>query len=203
MRKIFITGIGTDVGKTVVAAVLTEALQADYWKPIQAGVEPITDSQVVKSLISNAKSIVHPEAVALKNAMSPHAAAVIENIEITFDKIKLPNTNNTLIIEGAGGLMVPINQSQLVVDLIPHFNAEVILVMKNYLGSINHTLLSIELLKQKQIKILGIIISGESNSVSEEFILNYCKLNLLGRVGWEKNLDKEIILKYSKNFLAV
>lgn len=200
MRKIFITAIGTDVGKTIVSAVLVEALKADYWKPIQAGCLPQTDSQLVRNLISNTESKIHPESFLLKNAMSPHAAAAIENIEITIDEIKIPETNNTLIIEGAGGLMVPINKKDLVVDLIQKLDAEVVLVVQNYLGSINHSILSIELLKQKGINVLGIIISGEENKASEEFILQYSGLKLLGRINKENTFDKSVVLKYSKAF---
>jgi len=200
MRKIFVTAIGTDVGKTIVSSVLVEALKADYWKPIQAGLIPETDTQVVKRLISNSQSKIHPEAFVLKNAMSPHAAAALENVELTIDKIKIPETNNTIIIEGAGGLMVPLNEKEMVVDLIKKLDADVVLVIQNYLGSINHTLLSIELLKQKGVKVLGIIINGEKNSASEELILNYSGFKLLGRLNKETSFDKDVVLKYAKAF---
>ncbi len=200
MRKIFVTGIGTDVGKTIVSAVLVEALKADYWKPIQAGTIPTTDSLLVKELIFNTQSKIYPEAFLLREPMSPHAAAELEHVEITIDKVKVPETTNTLIIEGAGGLMVPLNKNELVIDLIKKCDAEVILVIQNYLGSINHSLLSIELLKQKKAKILGVIISGNENKASEEFILNYSRLKLLGRINKEVTFDKSVILKYIEVF---
>ncbi len=108
MNRIFITGIGTDVGKTVVAAIVTEALQADYWKPIQSGLEE-TDRGTIQSLITNNKTVIHPEAYRLKTPMSPHKSAQIDGIDIDLDKIIRPKTKNTLVIEGAGGLLVPLN----------------------------------------------------------------------------------------------
>ena len=152
MRKIFVTGIGTDVGKTIASAIITEALQADYWKPIQAGLYPLTDKEKVKSLISNKTSVFHPESYLLKEPMSPHAAAEMEGVTIDLNTIIVPATKNTLIIEGAGGIMVPINNHSFVLDLIEKLNAEVVLVVQNYLGCINHSLLTINALKQKGIK---------------------------------------------------
>ncbi|HET6225481.1 MAG TPA: dethiobiotin synthase, partial [Bacteroidia bacterium] len=143
MKTIFVTGIGTDVGKTIVSAVLVEALKADYWKPVQTGSFFSRDTTEVKRIVSNTKSQFFPESYLLKQPMSPHAAAELEGLEIQIDQIKLPATNNHLIIEGAGGLMVPLNRKYFMIDLIEKFNAEVILVVKNYLGSINHTLLSV------------------------------------------------------------
>ena len=154
MRKIFVTGIGTDVGKTVVSAILTEALEADYWKPVQAGDLDQSDSIKVKDLISNEKTIIHPEGIKLNSPMSPHAAADIDNVEIDLKEFNLPKTHNNLIIEGAGGLMVPLNDNDLIVDLIEQLEAEVVLVSQNYLGSINHTILSIEVLKNRGIKLI-------------------------------------------------
>src|ERR1035437_9180860 len=149
MRKIFVTGIGTDVGKTVVSAVLVEALKADYWKPIQTGNFFSTDTAKIKKWITNTESVIHPETYNLKQYMSPHAAAELEGVEIGLDNITLPPTNNTLIIEGAGGLMVPLNRKEFMIDMIGKFDAEVILVIQNYLGSINHSLLSIDAIKKR------------------------------------------------------
>ncbi|MFH0867509.1 MAG: dethiobiotin synthase, partial [Bacteroidota bacterium] len=134
MKNYFVTGIGTDVGKTIVSAILCEALQADYWKPVQCGSLDHTDSDVVRNLLSNNKSNIHPEIYRLKTAASPYHAATLENVYIDPGKIILPKTNNDLIIEGAGGLMVPLNDNYLMIDLIKKLNAEVILVSQNYLG---------------------------------------------------------------------
>jgi dethiobiotin synthetase len=199
----FITGIGTDVGKTVVAAILTEALEADYWKPIQAGDLENSDTIKVQKLISNSKTVFHKEAYRLTQPMSPHAAAKIDNIVIYFDKIVTPQTNNNLIIEGAGGLMVPLNNNQLISDLIKTLDIETILVSQNYLGSINHTLLSIETLKQKGIKIKGIIFNGDENKETEEYILNYTGVKFLGRINNHPTINKDVVLSYKEHFRNV
>ncbi|MBW6484302.1 MAG: dethiobiotin synthase [Vicingaceae bacterium] len=196
----FITGIGTNIGKTIVSAILTEALEADYWKPIQAGELENSDTIKVKKLITNKKSKFHKEAYCLSQPMSPHAAAKLDNIEIDLAKISLPTTDNNLIIEGAGGLMVPLNEKELVIDLINKLDVEVILVVKNYLGSINHSLLSIEILRDRKLKVKGIIFNGDENKESEQFILNYSGLTCLGRIRTHKTITKEVILSYKNQF---
>ncbi len=200
MRKIFIAGIGTDVGKTVVSSVFTEAFKADYWKPVQTGSFFSTDTAQVQKWVSNTESKFHPEAFLLKQYMSPHAAAALEDIEINLDSLKLPETNNTLIIEGAGGLMVPLNRKEFMVDIIKKFDAEVVLVIQNYLGSINHSLLSIDALKSRGVKMLGVVINGPTNEHSEQIILEYSGLKLLGRIHKEKELNSEVISQYAKAF---
>lgn len=169
MKQYFVTGIGTDVGKTVAAAILTEALQADYWKPVQAGGLDFTDTDTVKSLVSNERSIFHPEAYSLKMAASPHKAAAAEGVEIDVKGMRLPATQNNLVVEGAGGLMVPLNKRYLVLDLVQQLGLEVVLVSRNYLGSINHTLLTAEVLRYRKIPVAGIIFNGEENATSEDF----------------------------------
>lgn len=200
MRKIFVTGIGTDVGKTVVSAILTEVLEADYWKPIQAGDLDNSDSLKVKDLISNDKTIIHPEGIKLSEPMSPHAAAKIDNVEIRLADFKIHETDNNLIIEGAGGLMVPLNDKDLIIDLITTLDVEVVLVSQNYLGSINHTILSINALKNRNIKVLGIIFNGDENAETEKYILNYSGLKCLGRVEQHKTINKEVVLSYKSQF---
>jgi len=202
MKRYFITGIGTNIGKTVVSAILTELLEADYWKPIQAGDLDSSDSLKVKTLISNQKTTIHPEAYRLNQPMSPHAAAKLDKVTIDLDNIILPETQNNLIIEGAGGLMVPLNDKDLIIDLITKLDAEVVLISQNYLGSINHTLLSVEILKSKGLKICGIIFNGEENKETESFILNYTKLKCLGRIQQHQEITKEIVLSY-KNQISL
>ncbi len=203
MRKIFVTGIGTNIGKTIVSAILCEALKADYWKPVQAGNLTDTDSMRVKDLISNEKSVIHPESFLLSLPMSPHAAAAHDRVQIDLKKIQIPEAENTIIIEGAGGLMVPLNQSQLVIDLITFLNAEVILVSQNYLGNINHTLLSAQALETRKIKCLGIIFNGEKNGFSESAITDFSKLKMLGRVNFESTIDRKTISQYSMRFRGI
>ena len=203
MRKIFITGIGTGVGKTVVSAVLVQALKADYWKPIQTGMEFGSDTDRVKKLAINDHSVFHPEAYSFKAPIAPHASALAENTHVDFENINLPETNNTLIIEGAGGLLVPLNEKYFIIDLIQKFDTETVLVVQNYLGSINHTLLSIEALKNRSINILGIIVSGIENTESEKIILQHSRLKLLGRIHREANITPEVVNKYQAQFSSI
>jgi len=203
MRRLFVTGIGTDIGKTVVSAVLTEALEADYWKPVQCGELDNSDTMRVKNLTSNGNSTFHEETFKLKGFMSPHAAAVLENVNIDLDSINLPDTVNNIIIEGAGGLMVPLNNRELVIDMISHLNAEAVIVSQNYLGSINHTILTIDALKARSIPILGIVFNGEENSATEKVILEYSGVEYLGRVNQEEDINKETILKYKSEFSSI
>ena len=196
--KIFVTGIGTEVGKTVISAILTEALQADYWKPVQAGNLEFTDTDQVRELVSNGKSIFHPEAYRLKLPASPHYAAEQEGINISLDDISMPQTDNHLIVEGAGGLLVPLSQSDLIIDLITRFAIPVVLVSRHYLGSINHTLLSIEVLKSRGIEVLGIIFNGAENKGTEQAILKFGGLKSLGRISQEDVISSSIISGYAE-----
>ena len=163
MTPIFITGTGTDVGKTLITAIITEALQADYWKPVQAGFADGTDSLRIKEMISNKKTKIHPELYLLKMPASPHIAAPDEGIKIKIKEIvaHLPKTKNQLVIEGAGGLMVPLNDKELILHLIKKLKAKVIIVSKNELGSINHSLLTAAVLKKEKIKVAGWIFTEE------------------------------------------
>lgn len=200
MKKYFVTGIGTDIGKTVVAAILTEALAADYWKPVQAGNLEYTDTDTVRNLISNPQSVFHPEAYRLQLPASPHQAAAAEHIFIDPANLNIPPTARNLIIEGAGGLMVPLNDSFLMIDLIAQSNCDVILVSKNYLGSINHTLLSIEVLQRRNIPLAGIVFNGEPNPASEDYILKYTGLPKLPGILPETEMNREVIRRYAAQF---
>ncbi|MGH2563453.1 MAG: dethiobiotin synthase, partial [Ginsengibacter sp.] len=170
MKPIFITGTGTDVGKTLIAAIVTEALQADYWKPVQAGFENGTDSLWIEEMISNKKTNIHPEVYKLKMAASPHIASWAERKKISLKNIAdhLPKTKNKLIVEGAGGLMVPLNKKELVYDLIKKLKAKVIIVSKNELGSINHSLLTAAVLKKEKIDVAGWIFTDEYLNYDKE-----------------------------------
>ena len=197
MKKLFVTGIGTDIGKTVVSAVIVEALQADYWKPVQSGGLDYTDTARVKNLISNSKSVFHPETYLFKHPVSPHLAAEMEETMINTEKFILPETKNNLVIEGAGGLMVPLNGKFLMIDLIKQLEATVILVSKHYLGSINHTLLTAALLKAHQIPIAGIIFNGTEHLSSEAAILLNSELPLLGKVEFANVIDKSFVKRHA------
>jgi len=165
MKPIFISGIGTGIGKTVVAAVLTEALKADYWKPVQAGDEPGTDSTWIASIISNDRTRIHPETYKLRLAASPHIAARKENRRIELGRIlydfEKMDHERPLIIEGAGGLLAPMNENEFVIDLIKELDARVVLVSRNYLGSINHSLMTAKICQQKGLDVAGWVFNDQ------------------------------------------
>lgn len=197
MKKYFVTAISTDSGKTLISAILTNALQADYWKPIQAGVEQ-TDSDTMRKLLHSDYSMIHPEAYVLKMAASPHAAAKDEGIVIDLTTIHVPETQgNDLVIEGAGGILVPLNDTEVVADLISHLDAEVILVSNHYLGSINHTLLTAEELKRRNVTVKGIIFNGPDNIETETIILKKTGYKELLHVYPEQEITSEILKAYS------
>lgn len=189
-KPLFVTGIGTGIGKTLISAILVEKLKADYWKPVQAGELDDSDTIKVRGLVNNGQSVFHPETYRLTQPYSPHKAAALDGITIDEKTIVAPKTDNQLLIEGAGGLMVPLNDHCLMIDLIIQLDAEVVLVSQNYLGSINHTLLSIEALKHRHIPIKGIIFNGEPNPSTEDYILNYTGITSLGRVSQLNAIDK-------------
>jgi dethiobiotin synthetase len=197
--KLFITGISTDVGKTIASAIIVEALQADYWKPIQAGDLNHSDTHKVQSLVSNSQSHFHSNSYALQTPASPHLAAAIDGLTIAMNQIQEPKTNNHLVVEGAGGILVPLNETQSVVDLIqPDY--KVIVVSRHYLGSINHTLLTLEALQNRQIQVAGIIFSGDENTSSESIILSRTAVPFLGRIAQEPYFDTNVILEYAELF---
>ncbi len=198
-KTYFITGISTDVGKTVVSAIVTQALEADYWKPIQAGDLENSDTQKVRQLVDNVISQYHDNSYALKTPMSPHAAAAIDNIEITGATIIRPKTNNSLVIEGAGGLLVPINSTETIADLIKPTD-KVIIVSRHYLGSINHTLMTIELLKARNLNVGGIIFSGDEHPSTEAIIKKMSNVPVIGRINEEPYFDTNVINEYADIF---
>lgn len=199
--KIFVTGISTDVGKTIASSIIVQSLQADYWKPIQAGDLENSDSHKIKSYLSddNEKSVIHSNSYKLKTPASPHFAAAIDGIVIDIEKIIAPETKNHLVIEGAGGLFVPLNDTDCVIDLIKK-DYKVIIVSRHYLGSINHTLLTIEALKNRKIPIAGIIFSGNENKATESIILNKSNLKMIGRIEDEPYFDQNVIKEYADLF---
>lgn len=197
--KLFITGISTDVGKTIASAIIVEALEADYWKPIQAGDIENSDSHKIKSLVSNDKTVIHHNSYLLNTPASPHLAAAIDGVKIELKQIKEPQTKNHLIIEGAGGIFVPLNDADCVIDLIqPDY--KVIVVSRHYLGSINHTLLTIEALHNRKMTIAGIVFSGEENKSTESIILSKTGIKCIGRIDHEPYFDENVIKEYADQF---
>ena len=198
MDSIFITGIGTGIGKTVVSAIVTEALEADYWKPIQAGFEDGTDALQVSSLISNKKTVIHPEVYKLQMPASPHIAAREEGIEISLKTIvhnsPYPPLGAGGIIEGAGGIMVPLNDAEFVIDLIEQLGAKVILVSRNYLGSINHSLLTAAICKQRNIDVIGWIFNDQYLDYEEE-IVRWTGYPKIASIPLAEKIDKAFVLQ--------
>ncbi len=192
-KHFFVTGIGTNVGKTVVSAILSESLKATYWKPVQAGDLDNSDSIKVNRLTSDDVNVLD-EKYRLNTPASPHLAAEIDGINIQLSDFSLPTVDGNLIVEGAGGLMVPMNnQGDLYIDLIQKFNLPVILVSMHYLGSINHTLLSIEALKSRNIQIEGIVFVGDENQATEKIILQKTNVRMIARIPLTETVTSDFI----------
>lgn len=196
-QRIFVTGIGTGVGKTLSSACIVEALQADYWKPIQTGLLEGTDTDTVKSLLSNPVSVCHPEAYRLEAPASPHLAARLENVTIDVAGVVaqvqgIQPTERPLIIEGAGGLMVPLTEQIFTIDFIQQLDAKVIIVAQNYLGSINHALLTAQVLKQRNIPVMGWIFSGDHHT-NEDEVIGWSGYPLLGRIPHTALVDRTFV----------
>jgi dethiobiotin synthetase len=194
MKPIFITGTGTGVGKTLVAAIVTEALQADYWKPVQAGFEEGTDSLWVAQMVLNKQTVIHPEVYKFKMAASPHIAAAAEQKKVLLKEIvnQIPRTKNRLVIEGAGGLMVPLNKKEFVIQLIKKLKARVVIVSKNELGSINHSLLTAAVLKKEKINVAGWVFTDEYLNYEKE-IEKWSGYPAIGSIKHLPEISKEII----------
>lgn len=198
MSTYFITGISTDVGKTIASAILVEALEADYFKPVQAGDLHNSDTHKVERLVSNPKSKFHPNSYALNTPMSPHGAAEIDNLTIDLKSITRPKTKNHLIIEGAGGLLVPLNEKDTILDLIDKKD-KVVVVSRHYLGSINHSLLTINTLKEKGFDV-AVIYSGDEHASTESIIEKMTGVKVIGRINDEPYFDQNVIKEYAAKF---
>ncbi|WP_425389901.1 dethiobiotin synthase [Ekhidna sp.] len=195
-QKIIVAGIDTDTGKTVASAILCQALKADYWKPVQAGDLENTDSHKVKRW--SPETMIHPEAYRLSEPMSPHAAATIDNISIEESKLQIPTTDNSLIIELAGGLMVPMREDYLNIDWVASTGLPVVLVSNYYLGSINHTLLSLYALKSRNIPLMGIIFNGDKNPSTFDVIMKRSNAKCLAEIEKEEEISEDVVNKYAK-----
>lgn len=199
MKQFIISGIGTDVGKTVASAVIAEALEAVYWKPVQAGDLEWSDTKKVEKWTS--KASVLQERYRLTTAASPHYAAELDGINIEAADFELPLSNRNLVIEGAGGLMVPLNNDGLLyIDLFEQWKIPIILVSRHYLGSINHTILSIDALQKRSIPIAGIVFVGDENKATESIIISSTKIRVLGRIPLAKEVNEQFIHDQAKFF---
>jgi len=187
MNGIFVTGIGTDVGKTWVSACLCHHLKYAYFKPIQAGTLPNTDSQRILHYAPHTTIVM--ERHVLKMPASPHYAAAEEGVEIELSDFEWPSVDSPILVEGAGGPLVPINSKDMVIDIAVKFNLPVVLVVRHYLGSINHTLCAVEAIERRGLNIAGLVISGSEHKPSEEVILSVTGVPILARLNEVKNED--------------
>jgi dethiobiotin synthetase len=180
--RLVVTGTDTDVGKTVFCAGLTRFLDGTYWKPVQAGLTGETDAQVVRRLSELPADRILPEAWRLRTPASPHLAAEIDGVLIDPDRLSLPVTTRPLIVEGAGGLMVPLTRHTLLIEVIARWGAPVVLCARTRLGTINHTLLSIEALRRRSIPLIGVAFVGEAHPENERIIGALGEVRVLGRL---------------------
>jgi dethiobiotin synthetase len=194
--RFVVSGIGTGVGKTVASAIVTKALEAKYWKPVQSGDLHDTDSMKVREWSS---CEILPERFALEYPASPHWSAEMEGVTIRKEDFILPEVEGSLVIEGAGGLMVPLNYNgTLYIDLFKEWNIPVIVVSRHYLGSINHTLLTIEALQQRNIPIEGILFNGEEHLPTETVIKNVTGVRVIGRIPEAEDITPEFIAEQAQ-----
>ncbi|HEY0261806.1 MAG TPA: dethiobiotin synthase [Chitinophagales bacterium] len=192
MNATFVTGIGTNVGKTIVSAILCEALQADYWKPVQSGIEEGRDIDTVRSLISNTKTVFHHSAYELKLPASANIAADAENVKITLEKLEIPRTENHLIIEGAGGLLVPISDDKTFLDFVVKNNLSVAVVISSYLGCINHSLLTFEVLQKYNVPVRCAVLNGNFDSEVEKTLKKFIFSPFI-KIAQTERVDKDFV----------
>ena len=193
MKGFFVTGTDTDIGKTIFATALTLKLKGQYWKPVQSGTAEQTDSQFAQKILGSDKVL--PETYKLTPPLSPNHAAAIDGVQIDFDRINLPtNLSTPLIVEGVGGIMVPLNERHLVIDLIKKFDLPCILVAKSTLGTLNHTLLSLEALRSRAVEVLGVVLNGPKNWRNKESIERFGQVKVIGEMEKIENLSAENLL---------
>ena len=195
--KFFVTGTDTGIGKTMVSSILTVGLNADYWKPVQSGLdENMTDTQRVQKWTGLDDSHFHRETYLLSEPLSPHASAAIDGVTIEMEAFRLPDPKHGhLIVEGAGGLMVPLNDQDMMLGLIKYLKTPVILVARSTLGTINHTLLSLEQLRRYDIPVMGVILNGPENKGNTDAIEKYGKIEVFGTVRQFNAINAHVLMK--------
>lgn len=192
-RRIVVAGTDTGIGKTVFSAGLADLLGAHYWKPVQSGLEGETDSQIVAQLGGLCDDRIVPERYLLQTPASPHQAAAIDGVQIEACTLAVPDVGGQLVIEGSGGLMVPLDRFTLYIDIFAGWQIPVVLCARTALGTINHSLLSIEALRRRNIEILGVVFIGEANSESERAICEIGGVRRLGRLPWLTPLTRNTL----------
>ncbi len=199
--RFFITGTDTDIGKTVIASILVAGLKAAYWKPVQSGLEEMTDTEVVQSMSGLPAKHFFPDTYRLKTPLSPHASAALEGVTIELDRFILPDADGfpNLIVEGAGGIMVPLNDRQYMLDLMKQLNLPVLLVTRSSLGTINHALLSLDMLRKSGLTVLGVVINGPLNPGNRDAIEHFGKVRVCAEIEPIDDLSPESLLDVFKN----
>ncbi len=196
----FVTGTDTGIGKTVVSSILAQGLNASYWKPIQAGLEEETDTEFVKRTMALSVKQILSERYRLNTPMSPHAAAKIDEVSIALDDFRIPDYHTDhLVVEGAGGLMVPINEEDMIIDLISYLSLPVVLVARSTLGTLNHTFLSLEALRRRDIPIIGVVLNGPEHQSNRETIQQYGEVEILAEIDTINNINAEALAKVFEN----
>jgi len=190
----FVTGTDTDVGKTLVAAWLLTQLDASYWKPVQAGVMPETDSSVVRRLAEIEPDRILPEAYVLPEAIAPHEAARRAGIAIDMAKFVPPVSDRLLVVEGAGGLIVPLTDTAYVIDLAAELHLPLILVARSTLGTINHTLLSLEAIRRRGLPLAGVVINGPETPHNRAAIERYGQVEVIAKIPWLDVVNRSTLL---------
>ena len=203
MSAIVVTGTDTGIGKTVFSAGLAGLLDAAYWKPIQSGLDEETDTSVVARLAGLSSERIIPEAYRLSRPLSPHRAAELDGVTIDPDRLALPSPGRKVVVEGAGGLMVPLTRSYLFVDLFASWRAPVVLCARTGLGTINHTLLSIEAMRQRGVPLLGVAFIGDSMPDTERTIAKFGSTSVLGRLPRIDRLTPEALVKEMRSAFNV
>lgn len=200
----FVSGTDTDVGKSVISSMLVLGLKAGYWKPVQSGVRPSTDTQFVKKTTGLKSDYFYRETYLLNEPLSPHASAKIDDVSINMKNFKLPQfSQKKLVVEGAGGLLVPMNDTEMIIDLIRYLKLPILLVARSGLGTLNHTLLSIEAIRNRGLELFGVVMNGEPNPSNEEAILTYGAINRLFRVPVMPDLKPDTLQsQFLKSFLT-
>jgi dethiobiotin synthetase len=201
--RFFVTGTDTGVGKTVISALLCAALDAIYWKPIQTGTREGTDRKTVMELARLPRARTLPETYRFAPPVSPHLAARRAGVRIALRRIRMPRiaARENLIVEGAGGALVPINESQLMTDLMRHLKLPVLLVARTALGTINHTLLSLAALRAARLPVRGVVMVGKPNRENQKAIERYGNISVVGTVPWLKKIDRKLLVKaFNENF---
>lgn len=190
----FVTGIGTDVGKTICSAIICQGTAADYWKPIQCGMD--RDSQWIKSHTTNIR--VHKEVHCFQNAVSPHTAATRENQWIHLDQLRLPVSDGPIVVEGAGGIFVPLNDKEFMIDLMEQVNLPVVVVAKFYIGAINHTILTIKTIQERGLFLHGIVGNGNWSNADQNLVAHTCDTQFIGNIPWTEKINSQVIAEIAQ-----